>query len=148
MDKRDQLIFQKADFAGYAILLQNENIRHKVASFLLKYVMIEAFYKKLLIMEREKNGIKLTKQDIKKLGVRKNDVHRVLLYFEITADDSLIERVFGSNDNSYMECSIKKLRDRLVHNVNSNVIKSILVRFDDIEKDLDVFYMLFERKKS
>lgn len=144
MNKRDQLTFQKADFAGYAVLLQDESIRHKVASFLLKYVMIEAFYKKLLIMEREKNGKKLTKEDIKKLGVRKNDVHRVLSYFDIITDDSLIERVFGSNDNNYMECSIKKLRDRLVHNVNSNVLKSILERYTIIEKDLDSFLMLLE----
>ena len=55
----------------------------------------------------------------------------------------LIERIFGSNDKNYMECSIKKLRDRLVHRVNENVLRVIIERYDNINNDLNEFIALF-----
>ena len=33
----------------------------------------------------------------------------------------------------------KKMRDRLVHNVNENVLRVILERYDDIMSDIDKF---------
>ena len=60
-----------------------------------------------------------------------------------TCDKNLIERIFGSNDKNYMECSIKKLRDRLVHNANDNVLRIILERYEQINKDIDDFIALF-----
>ena len=44
---------------------------------------------------------------------------------------------------SKMECSIKKLRDRLVHNANDNVLRIILERDEQINKDIDKFIGLF-----
>ena len=63
----------------------------------------------------------------------------VLRFFDIKVDKDLVERIFGSNNKNYMECSIKKLRDRLVHNVNENVLRVILERYDDIMSDIDKF---------
>ena len=100
----------------------------------------------MLIAEKEKNGKKLTSGDKKNLTIRTQDIKRVLDYFEIKYDDSLIERIFGSNDKNYMECSIKKLRDRLVHKVNENVIRAILDRSEQTEKDIDSFFLMFENK--
>ena len=47
MEKSYQLTFQTADFMEYSYILKDDEIRHKIAYFLLKYVSIEAFYKKL-----------------------------------------------------------------------------------------------------
>ncbi len=143
MEKSYQLTFQTADFMEYSYILKDDEIRHKIAYFLLKYVSIEAFYKKLLIAEKERNGKKLSIKERKNLRVNINDVKRVLRYFDIAIDDGLIERVFGSDDSNYMECSIKKLRDRLVHNINDNVLWCILERYDSIDKDLNLFLELF-----
>ena len=143
MEKSYQLTFQTADFMEYSYILKDDEIRHKIAYFLLKYVSIEAFYKKLLIAEKDRNGKKLSIKERKNLRVNINDVKRVLRYFDIAIDDGLIERVFGSDDSNYMECSIKKLRDRLVHNINDNVLWCILERYDSIDKDLNLFLELF-----
>ena len=59
MKKETKLTFYKADFAQYMYLLKDEEIGTKVASFMLKYVSIESFYKKLLVTYRERNGEKL-----------------------------------------------------------------------------------------
>lgn len=64
-------------------------------------------------------------------------------YYEIQYDADLIERIFGSNDKNYMECSIKKLRNRLVHNVNDNVLRVVLERYDSMISDLDEFVSMF-----
>ena len=96
-----------ADFMEYSYILKDDEIRNKIASFLLKYVSIEAFYKKLLIAEKEQNGTKLSQIEQKNLSVKVTDVKRVLSYFNVSVDDVLIERVFGSADSNYMECSVK-----------------------------------------
>ena len=110
---------------------------------MLKYVSIEAFYKKLLIAEKEKNGIKLSQKDKKNLRVTVSDVKRVLSFFNVECDVDLVERIFGSNDKNYMECSIKKLRDILVHNVNDKVLRCVLERYEQIDNDINNFLDLF-----
>ena len=138
-----QLTFIKSDFAQYNVILKDEEIRNKIAGFVLKYISVEAFYKKLLVVECEKDNIKLTAKEREHLDVKIPDVKRVLKYFEIDFNPDLIERIFGSNDKNYMNCSIKKLRNRLVHNVNDNVLRIILERYDDMNADLDAFISLF-----
>lgn len=144
MNKCFQLTFYKSELSQYNFILKNNNIKDKISLFLLKYVSVESFYKKLLIAEKEKTGKKLTQTEKRQLRVTSNEVKRVLSYFEIEYDDDLIERIFGSNDKNYMECSIKKLRDRLVHSVNDNVLKIILERYEQIDKDIDSFLLLFD----
>jgi len=139
MDKKYQMTFYRADFAQYNRILEDEEIKNRISTFLLRYVSLEAFYKKMLITMRESNGIKLSRKDKDNLSVTVNDVKRTLAYFDVHCDDDLIERIFGSNDKNYMDCSIKKLRNRLVHNVNDNVLKVILERYESIMNDLDVF---------
>ncbi len=146
MNKNYQLTFYRSELNQRRFILQNNEIENKIALFLLKYVSIEAFYKKLLTAEQEKSGNKLTPKGKKNLGVKLNEVRRVLDYFEIKYDEELIERIFGSNDRNYMECSIKKLRDRLVHNVNDNVLRVVLERYEQINSDMDAFLDLFVGK--
>lgn len=144
MKKNYQLTFYKSELTQFNSILKNENIKSQISIFLLKYVSLEAFYKKLLVAEKEeKSGEKLTQADKKNLRVITTDVRRVLSFFDIECDENLIERIFGSNDSNYMACSIKKLRDRLVHNANDNVLRVILERYDQINKDIDDFFDLF-----
>ncbi len=145
MKKSYQITFYKSEFIQFNSILEDEEIRNKIADFLLKYVSVEAFYKKLLVAEKESNGKKLTIKERKRLSVKVQDVKRVFDCYGIVYDADLIERVFGSNDNNYTDCSIKKLRDRLVHNVNDNVLRAVLERYDTITSDLDGFISLFSR---
>lgn len=147
MNKHRKLVFLESEFIQYKYILSDQEIRDKVAGFLFDYVSIEAFYKRLLIAERELNGITLSEKDKKRLSVNSGDVERVLRFFEIDYAPELIDRIFGSNDKNYMDCSIKKLRDRLVHRVNDNVIRVILERYDDINADLSTFIGLFDNMK-
>lgn len=145
MKKSYQITFYKSEFIQFNSILEDEEIRNKIADFLLKYVSVEAFYKKLLVAEKESNGKKLTVKERKRLSVKVQDVKRVFDCYGIVYDADLIERVFGSNDKNYTDCSIKKLRDRLVHNVNDNVLRAVLERYDTITSDLDGFISLFSR---
>ena len=148
MKKNNQLVFYTAELNQCNFILQNREIEEKISLFLLKYVSIEAFYKKLLIAEKEQQGKKLTQKEKRSLRVISSDVKRVLNYFEIDCDGDLIERIFGSNDKSYMECSIKKLRDRMVHTVNDNVLRVILERYEQMNEDMDNFVELFLNKSG
>ena len=144
MKKENQLTFYKADFTQYWYLLKDDDIRKKVSSFLLKYVSVESFYKKLLISYKEGNGQKVTQEERQNLRIRLNDVKATLKYFDVHYDSALIDRIFnGNKKTNYMNCSIKVLRDRLVHNVNNNVIRVILERYDSINADLDEFVDYF-----
>ena len=104
MDQRSELTFYMGDFVQYNYVLSDETIRNKVAGFLLKYVSIEAFYKKMLLAEKEKNGNKLTQKEKRNLNVTSGEVKRDLRYFDLAVDEELIDRIFGSNDKNYMEC--------------------------------------------
>lgn len=139
MNKRQLLTFYQADFVQYNRILEDDDIKDQIASFLLKYVSLEAFYKKMLVAMKESNGKKLTRAEKNRLSVTVSDVKKALAYFDVTCDEKLIERIFGSNDKNYKECSIKKLRDRMVHSVNDNVLRTILERYEDIMADLDEF---------
>ncbi len=143
MKKMHQLTFYKANFKQYRFILEDADIRGKVSAFLLRYVSIEAFYKKLLIAYKEKEGKKLSEQEKNNLRVTISELKKTLSFFEIKYDDALVERIFGSSNQSYQECSIKKLRDRLVHNVNENALCAVLERYDSINSDLDSFLKLF-----
>ena len=143
MKKTYQLTFYKSELNQCKFILDNDEIQSKISLFLLKYVTIEAFYKKLLIAEKQKDGKILSQKDKKNLRVLSTDVKRVLNYFDVEFEDELVERIFGSNDSNYMECSVKKLRDRMVHNTNDNVLRCIIERFESINKDMDNFISLF-----
>lgn len=143
MNKNYKLTFYASELNQYNYILNNLEIKSKVSLFLLKYVSIEAFYKKLLISEKEDGGKKLSAKDKRNLRVNVSDVKRVLSFFDISCDEELVERIFGSNDKNYMECSIKKLRDRMVHSVNDKVLGVILERYDKMNSDMDKFISLF-----
>lgn len=143
MKKETQLVFYTSELKQCRYILQNKEIENIISNFLLKYVSLEAFYKKLLITEKEKNGKKLTDKEKRNLRVVSSDVIRVLAYFEIDADIELINRIFGSNNKNYMECSIKKLRDRMVHTINDSVLRVILERYEQMDEDMNAFLDLF-----
>ena len=143
MNKSFQITFFKADFAQYNCILEDDEIRNKIAGFVLKYVSVEAFYKKLLIAMKEKDGNKLPVRDKQNQKVKMPEIKKVMEYYDIAYDEQLLERIFGSEDKNYMCCSIKKLHDRLVHNVNDNVLRVILERYDDMDADLNAFIALF-----
>ena len=144
MNKNQSLTFYKSELAQYYYILKDDNIREKISNFLLKYVTIESFYKKLLISYKEKEGKKLSGKEKEHLSVSKNEVEKVLKYYDIEVEEELIDRIFGSNNKNYMECSIKNLRNRLVHRVNDNVLRIILERNNNINNDLDKFVDLFK----
>lgn len=143
MEKQNQLTFIKAEYSQFTFILRDDDINAKVSLFLLRYVSAEALYKKLLTYYKEQKKGKLSDKEKRNMSVIISEVRDVMAYFEIPADDSLLERIFGSNDKNYKECSIKKLRDRLVHNVNANVLRNILERYDCMMADLDSFSHLF-----
>lgn len=143
MNKNCKLTFYASELNQYNYILDNSEIKRKISLFLLKYVSVEAFYKKLLIYEKEYSGKKLSVKEKRNLRVNVLDVKRVLNFFNISCDEALVERIFGSNDKNYMECSIKKLRDRMVHSVNDKVLGVILERYDDMNRDMDDFISLF-----
>lgn len=148
MKKQYNLTFCKADLIQYNAIIRDKEIANKISTFLLKYISAESFYKRLLIAEREQNGEKLDAKERNNLRVRTDEMERVFRYFEIPVEKTIVERIFGSNDKNYMECSVKKLRDRLVHRVNENVIRTILERYDSMICDIDLFFEFFQKESA
>ena len=143
MKKDQNLTFYKSELAQYYYILKDDKIKEIISSFLLKYVTTESFYKKLLVAYKERDGKRLSEKEKSHLSVTAIEVAKVLEYYDMEFEYGLIERIFGSNDKNYMECSIKKLRDRLVHRVNENVLRVIIERYDNINNDLNEFIALF-----
>ena len=139
MKKDQQLVFIKSEFSQYHFIVQDDDIHKRISALVFKYISLEAFYKKMLIAEKEKTGKKLTQKEKNNLRVTTSDVKRVLEYFDIAYDSETIEKLFGSLDNNYMECSVKKLRDRLVHNANENVLRVIIERYDELDEIMNEF---------
>lgn len=148
MNKNHKRTFINSAFIQYDYILGNEEIRRTVADFLLHYVSLEAYYKKLLRAEKEKSGERLTAKEIRNLKVDTREMKRVFRYFDISVEEKLLDCVFGSDDSNYMDCSIKKLRDRLVHNVNEQVIRVILERHDQMEQDMNAVQKCFLQSKD
>lgn len=148
MKKQYNLTFCKADLIQYNAIIRDKEIANKISTFLLKYISAESFYKRLLIAEREQNGEKLDAKERNNLRVRTDEMERVFRYFEIPVEKTIVERIFGNNDKNYMECSVKKLRDRLVHRVNENVIRTILERYDSMICDIDLFFEFFQKESA
>ena len=48
MNKNYQLTFYKSELNQYNYILKNEEIKSQISIFLLRYVSLEAFYKKVL----------------------------------------------------------------------------------------------------
>lgn len=144
ISKSNRLTFIKSDLIQYGYLLSDVEINKKVSSFLFKYISAEGLYKKLLTAKKEKDGQKLSDSDKRNLKVKIDEVYRVLEYFNIRYEKEMIDRLFKSDDKNYMECSIKCLRDRLVHKTNGNVLRAIIERYDVIENDLNSFFSLFD----
>ena len=143
VDKEGKLVFIRSEYIQYQFLLEDKRIREKVETIIFKYISIEALYKRLLIVEKEdKIGRKLSEKEKRNLSVQLSEMKRVLEYFELKYDSEVVERLFGSNDKNYMECSVKKLRDRFVHKINDNVIRALLEREQRINADIDKFMQM------
>lgn len=49
MNKKHNLTFYKSELAQCCYILNDIDIKEKVSNFILKYISIESFYKKLLL---------------------------------------------------------------------------------------------------
>ena len=144
MDKYAFLRLQKSVYVKLFQRLQNPDIQEKVGKFLLKYILIETLYKKLLAAKKEAEyGRKLSKKELNSLTVQASEVCRVLDFFGMTYDKNLVRRVFGYEDDSFNTCTIKKLRNRLVHGISSAGVDAVIERYDSLNSDLDTFIEIF-----
>lgn len=145
MDKYAFLRFQKSTYVKNSQRLQNPDIQEKVGSFLLKYILIETLYKKLLAAKMEAEyGRKLDQKELNALTVQASEVCDVLTYFGLSYDKNLVRRVFGYKDDSFKTCTIKKLRNRLVHGISNAGIDAVIERYDSLNADLDAFMEIFD----
>ena len=145
MDKYAFLRMQKSTYVKNSQRLQNPDIQDKVGNFLLRYILIETLYKKLLSAKMEAEySRKLSKRELNSLTVQAPEVCEVLDYYGITYDKSLVRRVFGFEDDSYKTCTIKKLRNRLVHGISNAGIDAVIERYDSLNADLNAFMELFD----
>ena len=80
MNKNHKRTFINSAFIQYDYILGNEEIQRTVADFLLHYVSLEAYYKKLLRAEKEKSGERLTAKEIRNLKVDTREMKRVFRF--------------------------------------------------------------------
>ena len=123
-------------------LLNDETVNECFYSFVSKFFVVESLYKKLLIKYKKANSFANKNINKKDLRIILSEVYETLDYFDIEYEKPVLSRIFSSNNENFSECSIKKLRDRLAHDITKDGIIAIIKRHDQIQSDLDYFLSL------
>lgn len=117
------------------ILNQNNN-RIIVFNFLEKYIQCEVLCKNVVILflnnigeDYEKDVIPFTLNVIKKATSSYNIIFN---------DNRLLTRIWGQNEKKGNR-SLRKLRNKFVHELNASYLLEIIDRYEDLTSDMNIF---------
>ena len=117
------------------ILNQNNN-RIIVFNYLEKYIQCEVLCKNVVILflnnigeDYEKDVIPFTLNVIKKATSSYNIIFN---------DNRLLTRIWGQNEKKGNR-SLRKLRNKFVHELNASYLLEIIDRYEDLTSDMNIF---------
>lgn len=137
MNQKINLKFWMSEIAQLDYLFEDTEISDIVANIMFRYFECECLFKKLFWPIAKAKNSKLKREQLKIPDTSK--ILSVFNDYSIKVDEEKIDQIFGGNDKNLNECSIKKIRDRLVHNATDYVVKAIVERKDEMMKDMDDF---------
>lgn len=143
---QEQLNKYKVKVRNELLQLENSNINENdlrnVALIINKFIFCELMYKKLLKSVKDKNNelknISKNKVKIKDLKIIINEVKAVFDIYNYGYDENLLENIFGSN-KSRNHCSIKILRNNILHNNSKKDFREVVDRFNELNEYMDRF---------
>ena len=133
------LRFVMSEVVQLNFILDDPEILASTANVIFKYFVCESLVKKLM----EKTFGKKPEKDGGEWSMFLPNVIKVIERNGIKADPTVVDRIFGPEDKNLRTCSVKKLRNRFVHNMTAPVLQAIVERADEINADLDLFLGLF-----
>lgn len=136
------LRFIMSEIVQLNFIFDDSEILASTANVIFKYFVCESLMKKLM----ERTFGKRTKKDGRDWSMSLNNVMKVMERKGIKADPEIVDRIFGSEDTNLDTCTVKKLRNRFVHNMTANVLQAIMDRADQINADLDWFLGLVRQQ--
>lgn len=117
-------------------ILNTDNNRNKIYSFLNKFSQCEVYVRYYLEMyygeNVDPNDIKLIREDIKS-ALLENGI--------CIEDERIITFIFGDTDNTDSR-TCKRLRNKITHKLNKAHIKEVIRRYDELISKMDEFIQL------
>ncbi len=109
-------------------IFNSDRLSKRINTFVNKFVICEQVYKKVYQYVKKDKCEKINIDCV-------NSLFRDLKY---DFNDELLKNIFGSEKHRNRS-SAKKLRDSIMHDMNSGAIKEITTRYDELIGYMDVF---------
>lgn len=119
------------------MLRENQN-RERVDRFLEKYYQCELACKEIITDYRA-----TTKNADKEIRIIVKTVRASINHIGINASDTLLSNLFSAKDTRG-QCSAKKLRNAIVHDLSKEDIREVSRRFYELDAYLSEFLRLFD----
>lgn len=128
-------------------LLEQDNMKERLSSFLITFMLCESCYKDLLKAYKRSKGETFKEAN---LTIKMQEVTAVLKKFKIQINNEVIQNIFSSTGD-YRNAgsrSAKVLRNAVVHSMNKGAIQEIFDRCDDLDSDMNVFLQYFKTNNA
>lgn len=116
-------------------IMNDANTIADIDAFKNKFLICEKVYK-VLLKQHLKERDKLPSNKVMKITM--SQVKPVLRNVGYDFDEKILNKLFGSEERSGKK-SVKKMRDRLTHNMNKNDINEFKERKDELNGYMDYF---------
>lgn len=116
--------------------VKSDETKKAFLEFMTKYASVEAGYKVLLQSYLQSAGRKVP--PIESLRIQTRDIPRVLAYFDIKLDDSDRDNIFSGKQKKG-ERKARGLRNSLVHRPNSDALRELTSKHEQLYKSMDTF---------
>lgn len=126
-------------------IIADEIMKRSKDDFLERFMICECVYKNLLKSYDTKQGQKRADKDLR---LNLGEIKKVLKYFDVQFDDSVIEMVFSGSGKYRLRgtMSAKKLRDSIVHNMNEPSIREVHERYEELMAAMASFLYPFRKQ--
>lgn len=122
-------------------ILNQDNNRTIVFCFLEKYIQCEILCKNVVILFLNNIGEDYDKDDI---PFTLNAIKKAISSYNIIFNDNkLLTRIWGQNEKKGNR-SLRKLRNKFIHELNENYLLEIIDRYEDLTSDMNIFIEKFK----
>ena len=119
-------------------ILREDNNGVKIRKFLEKYFECELACREVI------KDYKIDKKETEKeIRIIVKAVDAALRHIGINAREALLNNLFSAN-KTRGQCSAKKLRDAIVHDLSKEDVREVSRRFRELESYMDEFLRLFD----
>ncbi len=111
--------------------------KNKIINFIFTFIKCEIYCKNILNKYLKEIGEYISDEDTTlDLSIIKEALSDNGYFFE---DARLLTRIFGKKSSSDAKFSCRYLRNKIIHELNTNTINYVLINYDDLIGDMNTF---------